>query len=133
MSAPGMELAPPSGAGARPAATSPPDYGALGAATVIATGPSKIGFRAGTATVEVTALAPDLFRVGLFPEGRSVDYSSVAVVAREWQPEPATIVEEPGEVTLSTAVAIAHLSLAPLRIGFPDHAGRAFAIHHPGL
>ena len=128
-----MELAPPSGAGARPAATSPPDYGALGAATVIATGPSKIGLRAGTATVEVTALAPDLFRVGLFPEGRSVDYSSVAVVAREWQPEPATIVEEPGEGTLSTAVAIAHLSLDPLRIGFTDHAGRAFAVDDPEL
>src|ERR1700730_3832426 len=133
MSAPELELAPPSGAGAHAAATSPPDYEALGAATLIATGASRIGFRAGAATVEVTALAPDLFRVGLFPEGRSVDYSSVAVVAREWQLEPATIVEQAGEGTLATAVATAHLSLDPLRIGFTDHAGRAFAVDDPEL
>jgi alpha-glucosidase len=79
----------------------------------------------------VTALAPDLFRIGFFPHGRPVDYSSFAVVSKEWQPGPLTIVEEADEVTLATSDASAHLSLDPLRIRFTDHTGRAFAVDDP--
>jgi alpha-glucosidase len=75
----------------------------------------------------VTALAPDLFRVGFFPQGRSVDYSSVAVVPADWQPGPVSIGETAGQLTLATSAATAHLSLDPLRIGFTDQSGRAFA------
>jgi alpha-glucosidase len=81
----------------------------------------------------VTALAPDLFRVGLFPHGRSVDYSSVAVVPRDWESGAVTILEEADEVTLTTSAATAHLSLDPLRIGFTDHTGRSFALDDPEL
>jgi alpha-glucosidase len=81
----------------------------------------------------VTALAPDLFRVGFFPQARSVDYSSVAVVARDWQSGPVTAVERADEVTLATSAATAHLSLDPLRIGFTDYAGRGFALDDPEL
>ena len=112
---------------------SPPDYRALGKATTVAKEASKVCASAGEATVEVTALAPDLFRVGFFPHGRTVDYSSVAVVAQDWQSGPVTIVETKEEVTLSTPAAIAHLSLDPVRIGFTDHAGRAFARDDPAL
>jgi alpha-glucosidase len=110
-----------------------PHYQPLGRATAIASDASKVSVRAGSATVEVTALAPDLFRVGLFPNGRSVAYDSVAVVSQDWQPGPVAIAEEADEVTLTTSAAIAHLSLNPLRIGFRDHAGRAFAIDDPEL
>jgi alpha-glucosidase len=81
----------------------------------------------------LTALAPDLFRVGFFPHARSVDYSSVAVVAHDWQSGPVTIIEKAGEVTLATSAATAHLSLNPLRIGFADSMGRAFAVDDPAL
>jgi len=108
-------------------------YNALGTARTLAKSASKISLRAGSATVEVTALAPDLFRIGLFPHGRPVDYSSVAVVAQDWQEGAVTIVEKADEVTLATSVATAHLSLDPLRIGFTDDTGRAFALDDPAL
>src|SRR5260221_885453 len=121
-----MEMAQPSTTSAHVYSASPPDYQALGAAATIAKDASKICLRAGSATVEVTALAPDLFRVGLFPHGRSACYSSEAVVPRDRDPGPVTIWEGNGEITIATSVATAHLSLDPLRIGFHDAAGRAF-------
>jgi alpha-glucosidase len=111
----------------------PIGYEAVGTAAVVARDASRVRFEAGSATIEVTALAPDLFRVGLFPHGRSVDYGSVAVVAREGQSGPVTIVEEAGEVTIATSAATAHLLLDPLRVAFTDHAGRMFAADDPDL
>jgi len=105
----------------------PAGYQALGTATTVAKDAAKVSLRSGSATVEVTALAPDLFRVGFFPQGRAVDYSSVAVVSRNWQSGPVTIVEAAGEVTVATSGATAHLSLDPLRVRFTDGTGRAFA------
>ena len=102
-----MEMAQPSTTSAHVYSASPPDYQALGTATTIAKDASKVCLHADSATVEVTALAPDLFRVGFFPQGRSVDYSSVAVVSQDWQSGPVTIVEEAGEVTLATSAATA--------------------------
>ncbi len=72
---------------------SPPDYQALGTAATIAKDASKVCLRTGSATVEVTALAPDLFRVGLFPHGRSACYSSEAVVSRDWEPGSVSVQE----------------------------------------
>lgn len=106
---------------------STPGYQALGKVTSVTKDSSKVCLSVGPATVEVTALAPDLFRVGFFRGGRAVDYSSVAVVAQDWQSGPVTIVEEAGEVKLSTSAATASVSLDPLRIGFTDSRGRAFA------
>src|SRR5258708_10953123 len=89
----------------------PHGYQPLGTATVVAKEASKVCLEVGSATVEVTALAPDLFRVGFFPEDRPVDHSSVAVVTRGWKPGPVTIVEEAGVVTGATSEATTHLSL----------------------
>ena len=80
------------------------------------------------ATVEVTALAPDLFRVGLFGDGRPVDYRSEAVAKRDWQPDGARIESTGNGVRVSTGTATAHLSLEPLRIAFEDSNGRQFAV-----
>src|SRR5260370_8767497 len=111
----------------------PRGYQPLGTATVVAKEASKVCLEVGPATVEVTALAPDLFRFGFFPDDRAVDYSSVAVVARKWKPGLVPIVEEAGVVTVATSAATAHLSLAQFRIGFTDGAGREFALDDPEL
>src|SRR5260370_26888268 len=111
----------------------PPGYRSLGTAITVAKDASKVCLEAGSATVEVTALAPDLFRVGFFPEDRPVNYSSVAVVAQDWQPGPVTIVEEAGVLTLTTSAATAHLSLGQFRIGVSDPAGRDVALDDPQL
>jgi alpha-glucosidase len=123
-----MEMAQPATTSAHVFSTPPHGYQAPGSVTTIEIAASRVCLRTGSATVEVTALAPDLFRVGFFPQGRSVDYSSVAVVSQDWQAGPVTIVEEDDEVTLATSTATAHLSLDPLRIGFTDYTGRAFAL-----
>jgi alpha-glucosidase len=128
-----MEMAPPASTSVHLVSQPPSGYQALGAATTIEKDSSKVRMRAGSATVEVTALAPDLFRVGMFPHGRSIDYRSEAVVSRNWEPGPVTIQEESGEVTIATPVATAHLSLDPLRIGFRDATGRTFATDDPQL
>src|SRR5260370_40381242 len=111
----------------------PRGYQPLGTATVVAKEASKVCLEVGSATVEVTALAPDLFRVGFFPDDRPVNYSSVGVGAQDWQPGPVTIVEEAGLLTLTTSAATAHLSLGQFRIGFTDQFGREFALDDPEL
>src|SRR5258708_34800850 len=128
-----MEMARPASTSAHLFSAPPPDYQALGTAATIAKDASKVCLRAGSATVEVTALAPDLFRVGLFPHGRSASYSSEAVVSRDWEPGSVSVQEGIGEVTIATSFATAHLSLDPLRIGFSDHTGRAFATDDPEI
>ena len=65
---------------------------------------------AGSATVEVTALAPNLFRVGMFPEGRPPDYASEAIEKEDWEPVAAEMSGEE-EISLSTEAATAHISL----------------------
>src|SRR5260221_5322448 len=92
------EMAEPSTTSAHAYSASPLDYQALGVPTTVATDDARICASVGSATIEVTALAPDLFRVGLFPHGRAVDYGSVAVVAQDWHPRPATTVQEAGKV-----------------------------------
>ncbi len=128
-----MEMALPASTNAHLVSALPSGYQALGTVTTIEKDISKVRMRAGSATVEVTALAPDLFRVGLFPHGRSACYSSEAVVSRAWEPGPVTILEGASEVTITTPVATAHLSLDPLRIGFRDAMGRVFATDDPAL
>lgn len=127
-----MEMAPSASTIAH-VVSAPPGYQALGTATMIEKDSSKICLHAGSAIVEVTALAPDLFRVGLFPQGRSACYSSEAVVPWKGEAGPISIVEETSEVTIATSMATAHLSLNPLRIGFYDATGRTFATDDPAL
>src|SRR5260370_32978974 len=89
-----MSLAAPSDKAAasnRRRKTLPPGYQSLGTAITVAKDASKVCLEAGSATIEVTALAPDLFRVGFFPENRPVNYSSVAVLCPDWQPGPGAI------------------------------------------
>ena len=94
---------------------------------------ARVRLRAGSASVEVTALTPDLFRVGLFPHSQAVDYSSEAVVACAWETGQVRIEEQGGALHIITAVASAHIAIDPLHISFSDATGRVFAADDPEL
>src|SRR5258706_2960600 len=100
-----MEMAQPSTTSAHVYSASPPDYQALGTAITIAKDASTVCLRADSATIEVTALAPDLFRVGFFPLGRSVDYRSLAVVSQDWHSVSVTIGDRDRDATVATSPA----------------------------
>src|ERR671932_1242489 len=107
-------------------------FAPVGTATVTERSAGAVRLRAGGATVEVAALAPDLFRVGLFPDGRPPDYRSEAIAREEWSgaAEP----RETGDgLELATPEATAHIALDPLWISFSDADGRRFAADDPGL
>src|ERR671932_980925 len=86
----------------------------------------RVRLKASSAMVEVTTLAPDLFRVGMFPESRPPRYDSEAIAKKDWEP---VAVKMSGEevLALSTEAATACISLDPLRISFFDLSGRTFA------
>ena len=85
-----------------------------------------VRLEASSATVEVAALAPDLFRVGMFPEGRTPSYDSEAIAKEGWEPIALGMSGEQ-EISLSTEAATAHISLDPLRVSFSDLSDRVFA------
>jgi hypothetical protein len=102
-------------------------YEPLGAAELLDHDDRSLRLRAGSTTVEVTALAPDLFRVGAFPEGRPPGYDSEAIAKKDWDRVDASIESSDNVLMLSTPQATARVSLDPLRISFTDPSGRAFA------
>jgi alpha-glucosidase len=122
-----MEMALPANASTQKVPAPPIGYQALGAARVVEKAVTSVCLQAGPATIEVTALAPDLFRVGLFPHGHPICYDSEAVVPQAWDAGLVTITEERGKLSIATSIATAHLSLDPLRIAFTDLNGRSFA------
>jgi alpha-glucosidase len=103
------------------------NYEPLGRAELMDHNERSVRLRAGSATVEVTALAPDLFRVGMFPEGRPRDYASEAIAKEEWNSVGVEIHDKNGVLTLSTNSATARVRLDPLRISFADSCGADFA------
>jgi alpha-glucosidase len=103
------------------------NYEPLGAAELLDHDDRGLRVRAGATTVEVAALAPDLFRVGMFPAGALPRYDSEGIAKEDWGTIEVSMQESEEELTLSTTAAIASVSLNPLRIRFADHSGRAFA------
>jgi alpha-glucosidase len=114
-----------------PSEPAPPTFESLGRAEVVDRTACGVRLRSGRSQIEVAALANDLFRVGLFAEGRPVDYRSEAVAKTDW-PELAARISADG-TRIETSAAIAVLSLDPLRIGFEDASGRQFAVDDPTL
>ena len=101
----------------------------LWSATVESVAEGAVRLRAGDATIEVAALAGDLFRVGVFPRGKPPRYASDAVAKDDW---PDAGAEWTGS-ELRTPEATAHVQLDPLRISFSDGSGRRFAADDPGV
>ena len=104
------------------------DYVPLGAGELLDHDDRGLRVRAGSTTIEVAALAPDLFRVGMFPTGGPPRYESEAIAKENWEPVEVSMQETEEELTLSTTAATARVSLNPLRIGFADATGREFAV-----
>jgi len=102
-------------------------YEPLGDAELQDHGDCGVRMKAGSTIIEVVALAPDLFRVGAFPEGRPPRYDSEAIAKDDWELVEVSMKESEGEITLSTTHSTAHISLKPLRIRFTDESGRVFA------
>ena len=103
-------------------------YVPLGAGELLDHDDNGLRMRAGSTTVEVVALAPDLFRVGMFPAGGQPRYDSEAIAKDDWEPVEVSMQETDEELTLSTIAATARVSLNPLRVGFSDASGREFAV-----
>ena len=77
---------------------------------------AAVRIQAGHALLEVTALAPDVFRLGYFPHGRPVEYASEATDGAQWEPVEAEIHGESGGVEIDTEDAKAVVTLEPLRV-----------------
>ena len=108
-------------------------YRPLGRGELLDHDDRSLRLKAGLTTVEVTALAPDLFRVGMFPDGRPPRYGSEAIAKGEWEPVEVSMQESEEELTLSTVAATARIALDPLRVAFADGSGRVFAADDEGL
>src|SRR3954470_19166544 len=107
----------------------PDPYQPVGTARVAERGPGRVRLAAGNALAEVTALAPDCFRVGLFGGGRPVEYPAHAVSAPD--AVAAELTETAERVELATGEARALIALDPLRISFARTDGSALAAAHP--
>ena len=103
------------------------NYEPLGAAELLDHDDRGLRVRAGATTVEVAALAPDLFRVGMFPAGGPPRYDSEGIAKEDWKIIEVSMQESDEELTLSTTAATASV-FEPLRIGFADPSGRQFAV-----
>jgi alpha-glucosidase len=71
--------------------------------------------------------------VGIFPDGRAVNYFSEAVVDQHWDTGDVRIEEGEEQLTITTAGASAHIALNALHISFSDTNGRIFAADDPVL
>src|SRR6202171_6575165 len=78
----------------------------LGNAEVVERMSNGVRLRSGSAQIEVTALANDLFRVGMFADGRPVDHRSEAVARTDWPALSARVAADGTRVETSSAVAI---------------------------
>jgi alpha-glucosidase len=101
----------------------------MGGAVVESRGDASVRLRAGDAVAEVAAMAPGVFRVGLFGAGRPPAYDSPAL-AGDPPPPGATLHED---LTIETAAGAAHVAVDPLRVHFTDADGRVIAADHDGM
>jgi alpha-glucosidase len=92
-----------------------------------------VRLEAGDTIVEVTALAPDIFRVGMFDGGRPAHYRAEAVSIQDWPTHETRMALEKARVTMHTSAMKAEIQLNPLRLSFGDLEGRRFAEDDPEL
>lgn len=108
-------------------------YQPLAHGQIVSQSSGSVRLRVGTATVEVSALSADLFRVALMADGLPTDYVSEGVDKRVWPAVDGTIVIDGGLVRLDTGAATACIQLEPLRVWFERPDGRRFAEDDPDL
>jgi alpha-glucosidase len=98
----------------------PLPYASLGAARVVSQEGAWVRLQSGSTIVEVTALAPDLFRVGMFADGWPLNYRSEAVAKSDWPVPAARFATIDDNARLEVGTFAAEISLDPLRISFRD-------------
>jgi alpha-glucosidase len=103
-------------------------FESVGAAEVESRGAASVNLRVGDALAEVAAVAPGVFRVGLFGAGRPPEYDSPALAGDEPPPVDATVSDNDDGLSITTPEGSAAISLSPLRIAFADAAGNAVAV-----
>jgi alpha-glucosidase len=111
----------------------PPAYEPIGPADHVEPQSDGLRLHAGLLTVDITVLAADLVRVGLFADGRPVEYESAAVVKRDWHAEGVTVTQTGGAWRVETPALTVHAAMTPVRLRFEDRAGRRFAEDDPEL
>src|SRR6195256_187349 len=84
----------------------PPVFESLGAAEVVERTPNAVRLKSSHATIEVTALADDLFRGGLCGDGRPVSFRSEAIARTDWPVPAAKIAAEGTRIETATASAL---------------------------
>src|SRR5260370_40109322 len=104
-----------------------PPFEPLGSARLSEQTSNSVRLQSARTLVEVTALAGGLFRVGMFGEGRRVDYRSEAVDKHDWPGVTAHISASSNELRIGTGASEALIRLDPLRIGF-SQGDRTFAL-----
>jgi alpha-glucosidase len=97
-----------------------PAFESLGRAEIVEQTSNGVRLMVGKTAVEVTALADDLFRVGMFGSGQPVDYRSEALARVDWPAVAVRLDARPDHIRIATASATARVKLDPLRIGFGD-------------
>ncbi|MBV9326352.1 MAG: DUF4968 domain-containing protein [Chloroflexi bacterium] len=113
-------------------AEAPLAYEPLGAARVVGYQEGTLRLRCGATSVEVTVLAPDLVRVGMFGGGRPVSYQSEAVARQDWPGVATRFSQTETGATLEAGALGARIELDPLRIGF-QAGDRQLAVDDPAL
>ncbi len=108
-------------------------YEPLGRGEVVSVEGNGIRLRVDRTTVEVTALAADLFRVAMAGDGHPTDYVSEGIDKREWASVALEIERTPSLVRLSTSEAAACVQLDPLRVWFERPDGGRFGEDDPDL
>ncbi len=93
----------------------------------------RLDLRCGDAAVRIEALAPDLVRVRLAPDGQFDHGFSYAVARTDWP--PVDVAFEAGEdaLELRSAALLCRIQRAPCRISFHDPLGRLLAADADGL
>ncbi len=124
----GTEIDCPGAKAARPA-----DFEPVGNVDSMECSGGRVRVGSGEMTVQVTALASGLFRVGMFTHGRPIVYPTAAVAFEDREDAEAEIIEGADEVRIVTSAGSARIQREPLRIGFRDASDRVVAQDDPDL
>jgi alpha-glucosidase len=105
----------------------------LGDLTGAARIPRGVAFTSGAARIEITALAPNVVRVRLAPDGVMLPRRPWAVdrPAEEWPETPLTLDERDEGFALDTGQVRVRVARRPLRVRFEDREGAVFAADDP--
>jgi alpha-glucosidase len=111
----------------------PSTFQSLGDVTSFHFDQQRLGLRCGDTAVRIEALAPDLMRVRLAPDGQFGHDFSYAVAQTGWPPTEVMFEAGHDVLELRSAALICRVQRTPCRISFYDPLGRLLAADADGL